>query len=33
MINQRKLKQVITDYLGSDGEKDPGIVSGKMRMV
>lgn len=27
MINQQKLKQVITDYLGSDGEKDPGLVS------
>ena len=26
-INQQKLKQAITDYLNSDGEKDPGLVS------
>ena len=26
-INQQKLKQAITDYLDSDGEKDPGLVS------
>lgn len=26
-VNQQKLKQAITDYLNSDGEKDPGLVS------
>lgn len=26
-VNQQKLKQAITDYLDSDGEKDPGLVS------
>lgn len=26
-VNQQKLKQVITDYLNSDGKKDPGLVS------
>ena len=26
-VNQQKLKQTITDYLDSDGEKDPGLVS------
>ena len=26
-VNQQKLKQAITDYLDSDSEKDPGLVS------
>lgn len=26
-VNQQKLKKAITDYLSSDGEKDPRLVS------
>ena len=26
-VDQQELKKVITDYLNSDGKKDPGLVS------